>query len=562
MTATSPYERLLPTLLVCRTLADLHAALVKGLAQEWPGQVALGTPQNWALEWRGEEPAPEAFGRVCQAVDHLRAVLGQLERSARLDELALKFMGRGTDPQAVRETLERLRDEFSLTHIQVLRDQWGGLRPEPLWALGAQSGSDGPFEPLPPAAFSRPEVLTCRSGQLLVRSDGLLLPVGSRWRPRLALWFAAAGRTWPGDVQRQLMRLGRAAGVEAERIQTERRLRVLLSMQRQLLDGNPEDAYRPLLVHALQLIPGAESGSLLVLEGKRFRYAAAVTFDEGELGSVTFSIEETRDGWYGLGLSAWQRGVPRILRGPSLQVQASGFQRGGVQHGGVLPSVHSIASTIGVPILHHGEVYAFLNIDSHTDPDAFGKDSVEVAASFATQAALLLHEAWQRRRVWQAARTDVLTGLPNRRAFTEQLAQEAERSGQENTPLSLLIGDLAQFKAINDAAGHMAGDAALVEVAEVLCRCAPPGTQAFRWAGDEFALLLPGITLEQAEVVKAQITAELSGRFSGAQPLRLTMGAAQLSSGDPYGHALLQAADAAMYTEKRRHSRSYDLTCL
>lgn len=149
MTATSPYERLLPTLLVCRTLADLHAALVKGLAQEWPGQVALGTPQNWALEWRGEEPAPEAFGRVCQAVGHLRAVLGQLERSARLDELALKFMGRGTDPQAVRETLERLRDEFSLTHIQVLRDQGGGLRPEPLWALGAQSGSDGPFEPLP-----------------------------------------------------------------------------------------------------------------------------------------------------------------------------------------------------------------------------------------------------------------------------------------------------------------------------------------------------------------------------------------------------------------------------
>lgn len=557
MTDISPYERLLPELLGCRTSAELRARLVQGVTRELPEQVGLrdGSVRDepgLELEWRGGGAEPEAFSFFRRAVDELRLTISQLERAARLDELGVKFMGFGTDAQIVQECLHLLLEEFSLSSVQVLHDRQGSLRAKPEWSLrDARDGS-------PDVTFSQAEMLAWRGGQTLIRPDGLLLPLASHWRPRLALWLGTEGaRTWPADVQRQLTRIGRVAGVEAERILMERRLSTLLSMQRQLLEGNPEDAYRPLLVHALELIPGAESGSLLVLEDGRFRFAAAVTFDDSELSTVTFSIKENRDDWYGLGLDAWYQGVPRILRGSSLQVQGSGFQQDGTQHSGYLPSVNTIASTIGVPILHHGEVYAFLNIDSHTDPDAFGEDSVEVATSFATQAALLLHEAWQRHRIWQAARTDVLTGLPNRRAFTEQLAQEVERAHHAGAPLSLLIGDVAKFKAINDAGGHEAGDAALVQIGEILRACAPPGAQAFRWAGDEFALLLPGTTLQQAEEIKARVSAELVGRSCASQPLRLTMGAAQLTEDDLGGQILLQQADAAMYAEKGRREEPH-----
>ncbi|MFD1733798.1 GGDEF domain-containing protein [Deinococcus malanensis] len=107
-----------------------------------------------------------------------------------------------------------------------------------------------------------------------------------------------------------------------------------------------------------------------------------------------------------------------------------------------LDSVDTLEANIGVPILHHGQVYGFLNIDNHTDADVFGKDSLEVARTFAVQAAVLLHEAAQRSSIQLAARTDALTGLQNRRGFMEALRREVALAHRHGMPLAMLVADM------------------------------------------------------------------------------------------------------------------------
>ena len=89
------------------------------------------------------------------------------------------------------------------------------------------------------------------------------------------------------------------------------------------------------------------------------------------------------------------------------------------------------------------------------------------------------------------AKVDGLTSLPNRRAFEESLATEVARAGRSGGDLSVALIDLDDFKAVNDGYGHLEGDRCLQEFAQALERSIRAGDRCFRWAGDEFAALLP-----------------------------------------------------------------------
>lgn len=109
------------------------------------------------------------------------------------------------------------------------------------------------------------------------------------------------------------------------------------------------------------------------------------------------------------------------------------------------------------------------------------------------------------------AHVDPLTGLPNRRAFDEalQLASEECESG---TPISLVLCDVDSFKEINDAFGHDAGDELLRLIADALSDTVRKPDAAFRWAGDEFAVLLRGSDESGATLVAARIRESVSSR--------------------------------------------------
>lgn len=142
------------------------------------------------------------------------------------------------------------------------------------------------------------------------------------------------------------------------------------------------------------------------------------------------------------------------------------------------------------------------------------------------------------------ARTDALTGLPNRRAWDEHVEAELERARRHGDPLTLAMVDLDHFKRFNDAHGHVAGDELLAEVADVWRGALRAGDVLARYGGEEFAVLLPGCTTDEAVV--------LLERLRAATPRGETcsVGMATCEPGDSAA-TLGARADAALYEAKR-----------
>jgi diguanylate cyclase (GGDEF)-like protein len=153
--------------------------------------------------------------------------------------------------------------------------------------------------------------------------------------------------------------------------------------------------------------------------------------------------------------------------------------------------------------------------------------------------------------LFQTALTDPGTRLPNRRCFEDRLAREIACATHTDTGLALLIVDVDRLKALNDRLGHEAGDAALDLVAESLRRTCRSRDLAARWGGDEFVVLAPGTTAEQALTIAQRIRATLRQvvQRERATPLSVSIGIADLGSGDT-PHELFAAADAALYSAK------------
>ena len=154
-------------------------------------------------------------------------------------------------------------------------------------------------------------------------------------------------------------------------------------------------------------------------------------------------------------------------------------------------------------------------------------------------------------RLSDAARTDPLTGLLNRRAFEELFELEIERSRRSGRPLSILVGDLDGFKAVNDKLGHQAGDACLRQLADELGKWKRRIDMAARLGGEEFALLLPETDERGAFLVAERLRRAAHRTFAeGPQPLTISFGVATLPDHGEDADMLLRAADQALYVAK------------
>jgi diguanylate cyclase (GGDEF)-like protein len=149
------------------------------------------------------------------------------------------------------------------------------------------------------------------------------------------------------------------------------------------------------------------------------------------------------------------------------------------------------------------------------------------------------------------ARHDVGTGLLNRLALEEALEAQMAASRAAATPLSVVVVDLDDFKAVNDGWGHVAGDECLRAVAEAISGAVRGPDSCFRWAGDEFAVLLPGSELAAAERVGDRIRMAVSASCQrpDGSPVTLCYGAAELTE-QTRGGELLDAADRALLSVK------------
>jgi diguanylate cyclase (GGDEF)-like protein/PAS domain S-box-containing protein len=151
--------------------------------------------------------------------------------------------------------------------------------------------------------------------------------------------------------------------------------------------------------------------------------------------------------------------------------------------------------------------------------------------------------------------TDVLTGLMNRRALADSLLYEIDRAKRYNSELSVILCDIDNFKEINDACGHDAGDRALQAIAVSLKTILRKADIAGRYGGDEFMLILPETSIKGAEriadkILSAVRNAEMSSAEDKSIRLSLSIGLSSLEAESDTADSLIKRTDDAMYASK------------
>ncbi len=159
------------------------------------------------------------------------------------------------------------------------------------------------------------------------------------------------------------------------------------------------------------------------------------------------------------------------------------------------------------------------------------------------------HEASLLAVLAELASTDELTGCTVRRVLRQRTEQEIERALRSGSPLSLLMIDVDQFKAVNDNYGHVVGDQVLAAIGRILMANVRAFDVASRLGGDEFALLLPETNASGAVAVAERIFRDLASE--GEVPVTLSIGVSSLDRSLPTMEHLFDEADLALYQVKR-----------
>lgn len=158
-------------------------------------------------------------------------------------------------------------------------------------------------------------------------------------------------------------------------------------------------------------------------------------------------------------------------------------------------------------------------------------------------------------RVETLAISDSLTGLFNRRRFEFVLSNEFKRAARYKNPLSCLMIDIDHFKMVNDTIGHQAGDTLLREIAQIIQRCIRDVDTIARWGGEEFVVLSPNTSTENAKLAAVRFLNAVSQHtFTGFEGRKVTVSIGIAGLPDPAIDAqekLINAADLAMYEAKK-----------
>jgi diguanylate cyclase (GGDEF)-like protein len=166
-----------------------------------------------------------------------------------------------------------------------------------------------------------------------------------------------------------------------------------------------------------------------------------------------------------------------------------------------------------------------------------------------TQQLVVLRQKMDRLRA--DADLDHLTGLANRRRFRAALKREVERYRRYGVPCALLLLDIDHLKKVNDKFGHPAGDMVIRQIAQTLSEVSRDNDTAARLGGEEFALLLAGISVEKAAAAAERLRAEIKVRaIEGVGRVTVSIGIAACPASASSERALYAAGDSALYVAK------------
>lgn len=342
-----------------------------------------------------------------------------------------------------------------------------------------------------------------------------------------------------GDMA-QAIRVFRENGLERLRLETERdadrSMRDLLSRMTQRLQGcDTMDDLKEVVGRFMPEIAPSLAGRLYLLDRRRNMVVEACHW----LAPV-----HSKDEFSALACWALRRGVPHRPAGASIDVPCDHVDR---------PDGTPL-DTLCLPLIAQRETLGLLYFepkdgrgDSLTGPEIY----LDILAE---NIGLAVANLQLRETLREMALADPLTGLPNRRQLDQllevQLAQ-AERLGRD---LGCLMVDVDHFKRFNDVHGHDAGDMILREVGRVLATSTREAGLAFRYGGEEFMVLLPGLSVDQASARAEEIRQRIADLQLGSEagnlgPVTVSIGVAITPLHCPPDR-LVRTADAALLRAK------------
>jgi len=220
-----------------------------------------------------------------------------------------------------------------------------------------------------------------------------------------------------------------------------------------------------------------------------------------------------------------------------------------VEEGIPLFGIIEAQTFLSVPVITEHGVEGALNVTERLGGKQYSVQDIDAATSAAGHIGHLIQYG-------RYAARDPVSGLPNRRAFEEMLDRELALSKRTGTSFTVVFLDLDNLKYINDRFGHAKGDEVIRAVGDTLQHVLRPYDFAGRFGGDEFVLLLSGMS-ETESGIPARI-AEAIARLSGDMriPISTSLGVARCPEDGVDGHQLVALADTRMYEQKRQKKAS------
>jgi diguanylate cyclase (GGDEF)-like protein len=216
-----------------------------------------------------------------------------------------------------------------------------------------------------------------------------------------------------------------------------------------------------------------------------------------------------------------------------------------------IESTHPLGSACAAPLMFRDRLLGAL-VALAPGANVFLPQDVRALGACASHAAIALTNARLVEQLEREASEDPLTGLANKRSFELAYSAELSRAGREGSATAIVTLDIDRFKEINDRYHHTFGDQVLVAVANAVRGAVRAYDTVARMGGDEFVVLLPGTTAEEAEVVAERARALVAEIELPQGKLSCSAGVAAVHGDGLIDERILEAADAALYQAKRQ----------